>query len=98
MREDGGLMLEPDDFDEFVTSSNDPDIDTDNIINSEESHDNDVNEFNNLWDSTNTGEFVFEVEGDETEKRGILNDIIINGHVLGSWWLLCVRWCRREDP
>ena len=77
-REDGGLMLEPDDFDDFVTSSNDPDIDTDNIGgNSEEQH-----EFTNLWDSTNTGEFVLEVEGDEMERKGVLNDITINGHVL----------------
>jgi hypothetical protein len=83
MREDGGLMLEPDDFDDFVTSLNDPDIDTDNIGgNSEEQHDNAVNEFTNLWDSTNTGEFILEVEGDEMGKKGVLNDITINGHVL----------------
>ena len=83
MREDGGLMLEPDDFDDFVTSLNDPDIDTDNIGgNSEEQHDNAVNEFTNLWDSTNTGEFILEVEGDEMGRKGVLNDITINGHVL----------------
>ena len=39
-------------------------------------------EATNLWESTNTGEFVYEVQGDEHEKKGIKKDITINGHVI----------------
>ena len=68
-----GLLLSPDDFDDFVTSCNDNhDITNDDL---------DIIS-KNLWESTNTGEFVYEVEGNEDEKKGIMNDITINGHVV----------------
>ena len=78
---DNGLILCPDDFDDFVTSCND---DYDTPVNRH--HDNNDNDLDiiskQLWDSTNTGEFVYEVEGDEDKKKGIMNDITINGHVI----------------
>ena len=39
-------------------------------------------EATNLWESTNTGEFVYEVQGDKHEKKCIKKDITINRHVI----------------
>ena len=68
-------MLEVDDFDDYVTSTNDPD---DNI-----NHDDIIQDNMNMWDSTNTGEFIFDVQAnDEFEKKGVCKDVTISGHVI----------------
>ena len=58
-RDDEGLVLDVDDFDDYITSSNDPDIEI-------PLHDYSTpREYTHLWDSTDTSEFVFEVDGDK---------------------------------
>ena len=52
---DEGLVLDVDDFYDYITSSNDPDVEI--PLND----DSTPCEYTRLWDSTNTGEFVFEV-------------------------------------
>ena len=53
-RNDDGIILEADDFDDYVTSANDPDILVPEHIygNTNES------QIEPLWEGTNTGEFV----------------------------------------
>ena len=79
-REDSGLVLEVDDFDDYVTSTNDPDFDERSPDDQEE--DPIVQNQFQLWDSTNTGEYAFNVEGDIHEKKGVMKDMSINGHVI----------------
>ena len=45
-------------------------------------NDDSPRQYNQLWDSTNTGEYVFEVEGDEDQMKGVKKDITLNGHIL----------------
>ena len=80
-RNDGGLILNVDDFEDHLTSVQDPDNPitdrTDDI-----QDDNNVEEYNNHFYTTNSGEFIFDVNSDEHEKKGVMKDITINGHVM----------------
>ena len=69
-----GLILSPNDFNDYVTSINDSNLQMNNREGFEEAI--------ILQESTNTGEFVYEVQGNEHEKKGIKKDITINGHVI----------------
>ena len=78
----GDLILTPDDFDDFVTSCNDPDLFVNDISNINQHQLTDHDAISNLWDTTNAGEFAYAVQGDEEEKKGAMKDITINGHVI----------------
>ena len=39
-------------------------------------------EATNFWESTNNSKFIYKVQGNEHEKKGIKKDITINRHVI----------------
>jgi hypothetical protein len=68
-------MLTRDDFDEFLTSSEGPDMPFNEIIEEE-------SEFNNKpIPTTNSGEYAFEIE-DERIVSGHYNDVVVSGNVI----------------
>ena len=69
-------ILQKDDFDDFLTSTYDPDIPNTEL------NDNDEDAFNfDPIPTTNAGEFAYEVS-DEMIKSGTFGDMVISGHVL----------------
>ena len=72
---DGVLLLEPDEFDDYLTSPNDPNVDI-------PQYDETIHDYTQLWNSTNTVELVLEVEGNRKEMKGVKRDITISGHTL----------------